>query len=299
MIPYLKKAGIEFLHIGVNPASAVPSVPALFRWQADNGDKINVMYNAAYGEFSEIGDTGTAVCFAHTGDNHGVQSADNITGIFEDLRKEYPSAEIVAGNLNDLALAVREIEETLPIVTDEIGDSWIHGVGTDPKKVAQFRALERFYSELPECEDKQILARGLIMIPEHTWGLNVHTHLGDHEHYNRDDFNEACKIFPNFKKMEKSRQEQRNYLIDTVNGLSDEKREKAVRLMAECERSNERKLYPSELIAETDPSLLNFNNIKPMDSVAVYFNLYNNVWGTNFPMWYDENARFRLILRVN
>lgn len=99
--------------------------------------------------------------------------------------------------------------------------------------------------------------------------------------------------------MEKSCQEQRNYLIDTVNGLSDENREKAVRLMAECERSNERKLYPSELIAETDPSLLNFNNIKPMDSVAVYFNLYNNVWRTNFPMWYDENARFRLILRVN
>ncbi len=84
-----------------------------------------------------------------------------------------------------------------------------------------------------------------------------------------------------------------------MNGLSDENREKAVRLMAECERSNERKLYPSELIAETDPSLLNFNNIKPMDSDAVYFNLYNNVWGTNFPMWYDENARFRLILRVN
>lgn len=83
-----------------------------------------------------------------------------------------------------------------------------------------------------------------------------------------------------------------------MNGLSDENREKAVRLMAECERSNERKLYPSELIAETDPSLLNFNNIKPMDSDAVYFNLYNNVWRTNF-MWYDETARFRLILRVN
>lgn len=501
MIPHMKNAGIEFLHIGVNPASAVPKVPALFRWQADNGDKINVMYNAAYGEFSKIGDTGTAVYFAHTGDNHGVQSADNIIEIFEDLRKEYPFAEIVAGNLNDLALAVREIEDTLPIVTDEIGDSWIHGVGTDPKKVAQFRALERFYSELPDCEDKQIIARGLIMIPEHTWGLNVHTHLGDHEHYNRDDFNEVRKILPNFQKMEKSWQEQRNYLIDAVNGLSVENREKALQLMAECERSNERKLYPSELTAETDlkvgefnlklnsqgeiiyleyngkiiadkkhrllslvyeqfcaddykrfyntynrleecwvfedytkpgieggsccyrrfepkqaavypigdkllvrysfdaeahrkcgcpllfdvvisayentvsfdlawfakpanrvaeaiwlgfrpiaenkrisklgtlidpknvvengqcrlhatdfgvvynelsiesldaalvapsdPSLLNFNNIKPTDSDAVYFNLYNNVWGTNFPMWYEENARFRFVLKVN
>lgn len=73
IIPHMKNAGIEFLHIGVNPASAVPKVPALFRWQADNGDKINVMYNAAYGEFSKIGDTGTAVYFAHTGDNNGIE----------------------------------------------------------------------------------------------------------------------------------------------------------------------------------------------------------------------------------
>jgi hypothetical protein len=53
------------------------------------------------------------------------------------------------------------------------------------------------------------------------------------------------------------------------------------------------------LVAPSDPSLLNFNNIKPTDSDAVYFNLYNNVWGTNFPMWYDENARFRFVLKVN
>jgi hypothetical protein len=25
----------------------------------------------------------------------------------------------------------------------------------------------------------------------------------------------------------------------------------------------------------------------------MHFNLYNNVWGTNFPMWYEDDARFR------
>ena len=34
------------------------------------------------------------------------------------------------------------------------------------------------------------------------------------------------------------------------------------------------------------------------DDEAIYFNLYNNVWNTNFPMWYDECARFRFTLRL-
>ena len=25
----------------------------------------------------------------------------------------------------------------------------------------------------------------------------------------------------------------------------------------------------------------------------LYFNLYNNVWNTNFPMWYSDDAIFR------
>ncbi len=162
IIPYLKEAGIEFLHIGVNPASAVPAVPPLFRWQADNGDSITVMYQGDYGQFSPIGDTGTAVYFAHTGDNLGVQPAEKVEEIFRELRQQYPAAQLVAGDLNDLALAVRPVADRLPVVTEEIGDSWIHGVGTDPCKVAQFRALERLYAELPQGEDKETLARGLL-----------------------------------------------------------------------------------------------------------------------------------------
>ena len=55
MIPLLKKAGIEFLHIGVNPASAVPEVPEIFRWQCDTGEKITVIYNGEYGNFTALG----------------------------------------------------------------------------------------------------------------------------------------------------------------------------------------------------------------------------------------------------
>ena len=35
----------------------------------------------------------------------------------------------------------------LPVITQEIGDTWIHGVGTDPKKVAQYRELLRWRAQ--------------------------------------------------------------------------------------------------------------------------------------------------------
>ncbi len=236
IIPFLKKAGLEFLHIGVNIDSAVPDVPPIFRWKADNGDMINVMYHGDYGEFSEIGDTGIAVCFAHTGDNAGIQSPDEIKNIFNDLKEKVPQAEIVAADLNDVALAVREIEDTLPIVTDEIGDSWIHGVGTDPKKVSWFKALEKLYKTMEESEDKKILADALMMIPEHTWGLNVQVYLTDHDNYSPADIAELRSHAPNYKKMEASWEEQRSYITDAVEKLTPENRKKAKAAMEESRR---------------------------------------------------------------
>ena len=32
-------------------------------------------------------------------------------------------------------------------------------------------------------------------------------------------------------------------------------------------------------------------------SQDMYFNLYNNIWNTNFPMWYSDDARFRFAVK--
>jgi len=29
----------------------------------------------------------------------------------------------------------------------------------------------------------------------------------------------------------------------------------------------------------------------------LYFNLYNNIWNTNFPLWYSDDTRFRFVLK--
>jgi hypothetical protein len=47
------------------------------------------------------------------------------------------------------------------------------------------------------------------------------------------------------------------------------------------------------LVAPGQPSLLDFNNRQPNLAKGFHFNLYNNLWGTNFPMWYEEDALFR------
>ncbi len=49
----------------------------------------------------------------------------------------------------------------------------------------------------------------------------------------------------------------------------------------------------SPLVAPGARSLLNFNNEQPDLNEGVHFCLFNNLWGTNFPMWFEEDCRFR------
>jgi len=217
MIPLLAEAGIEFLHIGVNESCTMPDVPGMFRWRCGS-DEITVMYNQGYGDFTPIGDTGTAMYFAHSGDNRGGPNALEVQTLFARLRVENPNAEIVAADLNDVALEVRKIKDNLPVVTQEIGDTWIHGIGSDPERVAAFKALLRFRDTLGDEKEIEQLNRGLLMIPEHTWGLDTKRHLHDNRNYARKKFDKARQR-PNFFVMERSWQEQRDYLYDAVAGL--------------------------------------------------------------------------------
>jgi hypothetical protein len=47
------------------------------------------------------------------------------------------------------------------------------------------------------------------------------------------------------------------------------------------------------LVAPGKGSLLNFVQRVPPAPAGVSVNLYNNIWGTNFPMWYQNDAVFR------
>lgn len=201
IVPYMKKHGVEFLHIGVNAATPVPPVPPLFKWRCDN-DEITVMYDGCYGGKSEFGDF--AVCFAHTGDNLGPQSKEDIIAIYEDLKAQYPQYTIRAATLNDIAERTNKIKD-LPVLDKEIGDTWVHGAGTDPKKLSAFRAAQRYVEENGIKNPE--LRENLLLVPEHTWGMDVKTFMHDDQNYTHRQFKDLdCTV------IKKSWEEQRNYV---------------------------------------------------------------------------------------
>jgi hypothetical protein len=52
----------------------------------------------------------------------------------------------------------------------------------------------------------------------------------------------------------------------------------------------------SPLVAPGQPSPLDFNNTQPDLQKGMHFCLLNNLWGTNFPMWFEEDCRFRFLV---
>lgn len=210
IVPLLSKAGISFLHIGVNPASKVPGVPPICRWQDPSGSEIILMYQKDYGSAMVLPDGETAISIAFTGDNHGPHSVEEVKGIYAGLQKRFPNAEIMASNLNNIAAELEKSKSSLPVVTNEIGDTWIHGMGSSPIRMARFRAMQRLYAKW--IEEKRLdpnsgeaidFAVTLGLIAEHTWGVDVKTHLKNWDKYDVDVFRQSREL-PEFKMAEAS-----------------------------------------------------------------------------------------------
>ncbi len=206
IISLLADRGIELLHIGVNPATPVPEVPEIFRWKY--GEKsIAVIYSRDYGEPCEFGDT--ALVFGFTGDNHGPQGGEQLEEIYRSLKEKYPDAVVQAATLEDAALALRGMD--LPVVEGEIGDSWIHGVGSDPTKTRAFREILRNCESFEDADP----ADNLLLVPEHTWGMDLKTFFRNETHWLQEEI-EAC---PEKETIEASWEEQRSYVYRAAKQL--------------------------------------------------------------------------------
>ncbi|MGX6443853.1 DUF5054 domain-containing protein [Neobacillus sp. K501] len=198
MIPYLAKNGIEYLHLGVNPASKVPSVPSIFVWKGKDDTEIIVNYADNYGDVLKLDGINEVMVFAHTGDNCGPPSVGDIKTEFLGLQERFPNAVVKASTMDAFAEKIQDIKHTLPVVYEEIGDSWIHGAATDPKKVAQYRELLRLRNKWVSEGELEVngeeytqFSDWLLLIPEHTWGLDEKKYLNDYKNYSKQDFQRA------------------------------------------------------------------------------------------------------------
>ena len=71
------------------------------------------------------------------------------------MRAEFPAADSQASTLEDYFLALNASGMSLPVVTEEMGDTWIQGVASDPRKVAEFRTVGRVMGKcLEEGKDE-------------------------------------------------------------------------------------------------------------------------------------------------
>lgn len=88
------------------------------------------------------------------------------------LRQSYPGAQIVSSSFQRFLEDVSGIENQLELFDRDISDSWLQGIGSDPKRVQQYQALQRalvdcFSTGFCKTNDPQLTngSRFMIKIP--------------------------------------------------------------------------------------------------------------------------------------
>lgn len=207
LVPLLAEAGVTFLHLGVNPAWPVPDVPAVFRWRSPDGAEVTVAYQAGgYGGEVALPGCTHVLAFLHAGDNLGPPSANEVAAAHADLAARYPGAVVQASTLDAFAraLVASGAAAALPVVTAEIGDPWLFGAGSDPQKLAAYRELLR-------GERGTEVDRRLLLVAEHTWGLDQKEALPDAVRWDRAGLAQV-RSSPEGARFEASWAEQRAYV---------------------------------------------------------------------------------------
>lgn len=225
MLSVLAEQGIKLMQVGVNHMSAMPDVPPVFLWRDRNGNEIIVMYCRGYGDTAIFPGSQQVLAQQLKGDNMELPGWDEVISQMENLKKTYPNAVVEATSYSSFAKHVLHLKDNLPVMTCEIGDSWIHGVGSDPLKIAQYRALSRFRQSLLNNEtsgwndtDMIQFSNNLMLVAEHTWGVSHMPHLADSINWDNASFH-SVKHRGTYRSLEASWQEQRDYIEYAVDSL--------------------------------------------------------------------------------
>jgi hypothetical protein len=153
--------------------------------------------------------------------------------IYAKLREKYPKAEVFASNLNEVAAAVIPFKNDLPVVTSEIGDTWIYGYGSSPLMMARYREVMRLYADwlrtgkLDRNSDVAVdFAVRLGMVAEHTWGASS-SYIKHWDKYDVDIFR-ASRDIPGWRFAEKTWQEKAALVDEAIDVLPDALKKEAL-----------------------------------------------------------------------
>ena len=224
LIAPLAAQGVKFLDIGVNDASTPAEVPALFLWKNPGGSALVVMYHHGYGGVVRVPDSDVAIAVVVRDDNSGPHTLEEIHATYSTLGGRFPNAQIIPTSLTEIANAVEPHRGSLPMLTSEIGDTWIHGVASDPLKLARYREVARLREgwlaqgkfAVGDATDVALL-RHMLLEVEHTWGTDTKTWL-DFDHYIPSDLAPMLDT-KNYKVVQFSWQEKRQDLFAGIATL--------------------------------------------------------------------------------
>ena len=215
-IPLLAQYGVKAVSVGENRDLRPVNVPPIFTWRDTGTDtEVLAMFHAGGygatdhepeglhingdgalrgypfgGDCVEVPAAKAALCYAWKQDNQGPHQGKEALEIFQGISHAYPNATVRASDaFDDFVALVLPHTGSLPVVTMEIGDTWIQGASADPKKMAWFRAISRARATClqanrasttglaaqgcnpaPESPAFQDFDRLLIKAGEHTWG---------------------------------------------------------------------------------------------------------------------------------
>ena len=149
-IPVLAAAGVKAVSVGMNPSVPPVNVPNMFLWRdtASDAEVVALFHKRGYGgcfncgggsghpalrasDCVTNGDSQTAICYAWRSDNSGPHTYAEAIAIFESAQELFPAANISAIDaLDEFVASVEPHKAKLPLVTAEIGDTWIEGASS-------------------------------------------------------------------------------------------------------------------------------------------------------------------------
>ncbi len=204
LVDALHDGGVEFIHLGCNPASTYPDVPRLFRWKSKSGKSIVVYYDKVYGSTltpPEDWHYPVHLAMTITNDNVGVQSPDVIEKQISALNGK---SDYTTGSLDDFWRELKTCNlDDLPVVEGELGDTWIHALGAFPESCEAIypvkQDFEKQYNLLREKNDKEFDSLiqkyfdNLYLFGEHSGGVSSAYHIGTHRVYEKAGFLQDLK----------------------------------------------------------------------------------------------------------
>ena len=186
----LKNAGVNFLHLGCNGASMPPQLPYLFWWEGPDGSRLLTMYSTEYG--SELfppkdWPCKTWLAMLMRGDNQGPPQPEELKQLLDKIHKEMPGVKVTVGELGDFGDRIMQENPELPVIKQDMPDTWIHGAMCDPSSaIVESKAVPDIYMgeslgtlldlygvKSSSPRDNQTIAsayESALLYYEHTWG---------------------------------------------------------------------------------------------------------------------------------